>query len=252
MWAEKRRLAREGQAYGGQVPRWLKLADGQYSFRDGAKVALRLIYRLATQGLGNLSIVRKLVADGVPHFQSGRPWRRGYVAKILASRATMGEYQPYKGSRQRVPEGDPIPNYFPAAVTEAEWFAAQRAKQARTRASGRPSKSGQPTSPFAGLFWNAADGAKLRVRRWRGQPKLWSGGIYEGTTQGKQVSFPLDHLVDGVLSQLREIAAADLFHDDGAALVDDLQGQMDATESRLKVALERFRADPQSPSGLPR
>jgi hypothetical protein len=51
------------------------------------------------------------------------------VSKILASRAAFGEYTPqrYKGNHASIGSEEPIPNYFPAILTEAEFYAARTA-----------------------------------------------------------------------------------------------------------------------------
>src|SRR5262249_24618567 len=77
-----------------------------------------------------------------------------YVGRSLRGRGVLGEYQPMKGrggrGGKRTPDGDPIPGYYPVAVTEQEWFEAQAGKKLRDRRGGRPAKHGEHVNPCAG------------------------------------------------------------------------------------------------------
>ncbi|MFO0823045.1 MAG: recombinase family protein [Gemmataceae bacterium] len=63
----------------------------------------------------------------------GLQWEEAYLRKILSGREILGEYQPFKRNTtgkgpKRIPCGDPVPGYYPAAVTEKEWLEAQAAR----------------------------------------------------------------------------------------------------------------------------
>jgi DNA invertase Pin-like site-specific DNA recombinase len=246
-WAEKKRQAREGKApHGGSVPAWLELTPAGYRVREDAGRAVRLIFKFAAGGLGILAIAARLNAEGVPPLGCGDRWKRSYVQKILASRTVLGEYQPHKGSRKRTPEGDPVVGYFPPVITEAEWHAAQQAKESRHRRTGRP--SGAAAAPFAGLLRCALDGCPLHtvVRGKCRRRYLVSADAATGEPVAHWRPFPLDVLQDALLSRLAELRAADLFDDPGAGKVADLTGRVGEVERRLAAALARFEADPES------
>jgi hypothetical protein len=53
---------------------------------------------------------------------------------LLASRAAIGEYQPttrHTTCRERVPADDPFPTYYPRAVSDAVFYAAQASLKSR-------------------------------------------------------------------------------------------------------------------------
>ena len=62
---------------------------------------------------------------------------------ILANRAVIGEYQwckmkmdPKTGKKTRVPTGQPIPDYFPAAIPHALWLKVQAIRESRAKRPG--------------------------------------------------------------------------------------------------------------------
>jgi DNA invertase Pin-like site-specific DNA recombinase len=63
-------------------------------------------------------------------------WTGSYIHSIVFDRRALGEFQPSRladDRRGRVPDGEPIANYFPAAVQEAEWLAARAAVATRRK-----------------------------------------------------------------------------------------------------------------------
>lgn len=93
---------------------------------------------MSTARHGGRAIAKVLNAEGIPSFGGGL-WEEAYIRKIIRGRAVLGEYQPMQCRRfvdgevvktsykrpTRTPDGPPIPNYYPAAVTEERWWAAQ-------------------------------------------------------------------------------------------------------------------------------
>lgn len=244
-WAAKKAAARNGVPHGEACPAWVELRDGAYRLVPERARVVRLIFRLCADGLGQTEIVRRLTREGVPPFGRAPHWAKSYVAKILSSRHALGEYQPGRG-RKSTPEGDPIPGYYPAAVSEAEYYAAQHAMKARQAHSGRPTRTGGPTSELAGLLWSARDGSKLWVQRQDGRSWLVSSARHEGRGRGPAPRFPLDHFLDGVFSQLREVQASALFNDQDGGHVVEIDGRLGDARRRLAVAVERFDRDPES------
>lgn len=245
-WAEKKRQAREGVPIGKQVPGWLAFEDGRYVVKPGAREAIRFMFRASAEGKGYLAITRALSERGLVAWTRSGTWRRSYVARVLTNRAVLGEYQPYKGHQGRTKDGEPIPGYYPAVVTEEEWNAARGARAVRAGKCGRPTTKRAATSPFAGLLWSANDGTKLHVKKMRRREYFQTTADHEGMKERQQCSFPVVALVDGLLSQLAELQAADLFHDAGAGRVQELQGRLDEVDERLGVALARFEQNPSS------
>jgi DNA invertase Pin-like site-specific DNA recombinase len=245
VWGAKKAAARADKTpYGKQCPSWLELADGKYRVREDAARTVRLIFRWCADGLGLNGILAKLNAESVPPIGRVRAWDRAYVYAILTNPAVVGVYQPHVGSRKRKPEGEPIEGYFPRVVDDALWHAAHDAMQARKRKSGRPPRSA--FNPFSGLLYSALDGSKLHVLSTDGNKYLVSRSAIQKHPGAQWRKFPLPVFVDAVLGQLRELAAADLFADPGAAKVAELTGRLGEVERRLAVAVRQFDADPES------
>src|SRR5262249_29607147 len=125
-WQEKKRLARvEKKPIGKSHPAWIALESGRDVLRHGAAAAGKEVFRLAALGKGTPEITRILNRSGVPAIGKTGQWVRSYVQKILTDRTVLGEYQPCFGRHRETPDGEPIENYYPAAVTWAEWAKAR-------------------------------------------------------------------------------------------------------------------------------
>ncbi len=138
-WSNKRELAQQHKLTS-RAPAWLRLSPDRVSFTlvDNRVKVVRRIFEMASSGMGDLAIARRLNKDGVPPFGRADGWHDSYVQKILQARSVLGEFQPHaKASGKRLPVGDPILDYFPAIVTEAEFIAAAAGRRARTGKGGR-------------------------------------------------------------------------------------------------------------------
>jgi hypothetical protein len=251
VWGEKKARARgNGTAHGKAVPAWIEFVsspDGPaYRVREGAGEAVRMIFRLCAEGLGTLAVTKRLTALNVPPIARGRRWLRSYVAKILDNRAVLGEYQPMSGHRRRRKDGEPIPNYFPAVVGEADWHAAHRAIAARDKRAGRPGRKGTFMHVFAGMLTDALDRCPLHVRARKGRRYLVSADATQGVPGSHWRPFPVEPFVAAVLGQLRELRSSDLFADPDGTKLADLTNRLARVERRLAAALARFNDDPES------
>jgi DNA invertase Pin-like site-specific DNA recombinase len=125
--------------------------------------AVRRIYEMADSGLGQVVITRELNNSNVKTF-SGKlnAWRQVYVGKILKTAEVIGTYQPTEKIEGRTrPVGDPIPNYYPAVISEELYWRVQRNKRVRTTAGNKGTKY---TNLFTSIATCAACGSGMRVR----------------------------------------------------------------------------------------
>lgn len=223
-WRAKMEAARTGSVVvTRQLPAWLELTDGKLTLVPERAEVVKRIYRLSAEGFGINAVVGKLTAEGVPPFgesvvREGRKrsafagvWTRCYVAKILRTRAAVGEFQPCSNGK---PDGPPIPGYFPAVVTEQEWLAARSAAAQRRIKRGRVGKT---VNVFQGLIRNARPDcgdpyiltARVALRQRKTYRRiLINKDAAEG--RGECWSFPYDTFERAVLSMLREIDPAEL------------------------------------------
>jgi hypothetical protein len=124
----------------------------------------------------------------------------------------LGEFQP-RSHRKAV--GDPIPNYFPPAVTEGQWVAA---RAGAGRAGHLRGRNGSFIDIFRGLVRSATDGSTYFndvVPGPDGHRRILRN-LSGAEGRGKIVSFPADTFEWAVLSRLRELKVADVFPEDDA------------------------------------
>src|SRR5262245_30948923 len=134
-WAEKRRRARaSGEVLTHRLPAWVEERDGILVLIPEHAAAVKRIFELAVAGYGQPAIIKRLTADGVPVLGPRGHWARTYLNRVLNDRRAVGEYQPR--GRGGVPDGDPIPNYFPPVVSEEEWAAARAGAVQRRKYPG--------------------------------------------------------------------------------------------------------------------
>ncbi len=137
-WRNKQKDAREtGKPLGKLRPLWLDVTPDGYVLNTANATVVRRIFELSTKGHGSRIIAATLNQEGIPAFSAGRKnfsglWGFSTVRHILDSRAVLGEYQPHifiEG--KRTPDGEPVKNYFPAVMTEDEYYLAQAARSSR-------------------------------------------------------------------------------------------------------------------------
>lgn len=155
-WKNKRSKAADGKPMTARCPAWLRLSADRASYEvipDRVEI-VRKIFEETIAGVGMYSIAKRLNKASVPAFVGKNGWHHSYIAKTLANRAVIGEFQPHvKVDSDRVPSGEPIKNYFPAIVTEDTLYRAQNAKSERKQSgSGRKA----PRSRTCSLAWRYA------------------------------------------------------------------------------------------------
>jgi DNA invertase Pin-like site-specific DNA recombinase len=206
-WREKKRRAAERREPAtAQCPAWLKLVGGKFVVIEEAAEVVRHIFRRVIDGAGVGFVTGELNASKTPPIGRSKHWALSYVAKILHYPAVLGVYQPnvYRGGKPR-PDGDSIPGYYPAIITESEWHAAHAALQSRRNHAGRVGTP-RDLNLLAGLLYDARDGAKMHsAAKGRGSAArlVISSKAARGLGQG--VSFPLRTLEQAILSLLKEI-----------------------------------------------
>jgi DNA invertase Pin-like site-specific DNA recombinase len=261
-WAKKKEAARNGNPQPSakdncvngmdllthQLPAWIEERGGKMEVIPEKAALVRHVVQLARAGYGLTAIVKKLNADGVPVITQrltakGLPtrhaadhWARSYVAKLLSNRAVIGEYQPYKGrNANRKKDGEPIPNYYPAIVSEDEWQAMRRSMAQRRARPGRPAKGRM--NVFQGILFDARDGATLQMQekgKKGGGRILVSYKAIHGVEGSKFVGFPFDTFEAAVLSCLREIDPHEILNGDtGPDETLALAGELARVEARI-------------------
>jgi DNA invertase Pin-like site-specific DNA recombinase len=162
-WAEKRRTA-DTRKLTAQGPGWVRLSRDRKSFEviESRAATVRRIFDYSAAGIGYYTITRRLNAEGVPTFGRSGGWHNSSVAKVLSNRAVLGEFQAHRViNGRRIPEGDPVQDYFPAIIDEALFYRAQSARSLR-RMRGAGRRGPGYSNLFSGLLRCAYCGSRLR------------------------------------------------------------------------------------------
>jgi DNA invertase Pin-like site-specific DNA recombinase len=236
-WEAKRRRARtEKHVLTHRLPAWVEERGGKLCLIPERAAVVKRIYQLAAAGYGGVFIVRRLRQDKVPPMGRSGQWHRNYVAEILCDRRPLGEFQPRDTNNK--PAGDPIPDYFPAVVTEQEWYAARGSILGRSCRRGRV---GAHVNLFACLLKDARDGLPYYVAPKYGAKRtvsvLINAGFREGTSTCR--SFPLETFERAVLSLLKEVNPAEVLgRDDSPAEARALETELQQTRMHRAALAE--------------
>lgn len=131
-WKRKKDKAREGTVLTRRLPAWIHLPKGKKScneleiIEEKAKIVKR-IFKEYLEGKGSRTIALKLTKEGIQPFGKSKEWNVSSVFKVLNSKSVIGEYQPttHLNGRERISEGSPIENYYPAVIDKVTFYRAQ-------------------------------------------------------------------------------------------------------------------------------
>jgi DNA invertase Pin-like site-specific DNA recombinase len=246
-WVEKRRKAREaGVVMTHSLPRWIEEVGGRLRLIPERAAVVKRIFKRAAAGYGQKLTASLLTREQVPSFGPPGHWNASYIWGILKDRRAMGEFQP-KRKRGREKDGEPIPGYYPAAVTEEEWYAARAGAAQRRQKRGR---TGRYVNVFAGMLRNARDGGTYycttRAPHGDGGTRrrvLINTAATEGRARG--YTFPFATFEAAVLSLLAEIDPHDILNgDDGPDETLLLAGELAGVEARIaELEAELLKGD---------
>jgi hypothetical protein len=150
-------------------PSWLGLTEDRRSFvylPERAEV-VRKMFELAIGGIGSYAIANHFNREKIPAFGPSGSWDHTTIDSMLRNRATFGEYQPKSyagGSKKGVAVGPPVSSYYPAAIDEATFHAAQAARR-QNLITGRGRKGDNIANIFCGLSTCAYCGGEMKFHR---------------------------------------------------------------------------------------
>lgn len=240
-WSAKRTAAAtSGRPMTAKCPAWLQLVGTGFKFRPGAAELIRRMFELCTNGHGCRAIAATFAREKVPPWGKGL-WEEAYIRKMISGREVLGEFQPMTrgpaGGPKRVPHGDPVKNYYPAAVTEQAWYAANAARKLRDGRGGRPAKEPDHVNPFVGMLTDARTGKSLQIGGRTDRGRYYRVLLPAGYKRHGDacISFPFDAFEDAVLSLLAELDPRDVLPASGEKgnTVLELAGELAAIESRV-------------------
>lgn len=257
-WSEKRRRVRANpqERLTRRGPSWLvPTLEGGWETHPAKANAVQRIYAMTLEGLGEHKIAAVLNGEGIPVLCKGQQWHRSTVSKVLRNPAVIGSLVPgairyVDGQRHHVKE-EPIPNAFPAIISEGDWLAVRALKDGKAR-SARGRHAGKPAVHiFAGMATCPACGAAmLRVNKGSvkkgGLPKLVCRAA-KANAGCRYVSVRLSE-VEGVFLRNSGWLFANIPADDPSGEMDreynDLEAAICGTEDHLGNVVDSFRAHP--------
>ncbi|HZR55222.1 MAG TPA: recombinase family protein [Streptosporangiaceae bacterium] len=262
--ARVRQASGQGQnvPHGLAVPDWIErvivphpknpdrhLTTG-YRLNEHRAALLRWMHERTQEGWGVMRLRRALVERGEPAWGRSGRWNVVTIASYLTERTAVGEYQPTRLNAEgvRVPDGPPVPNHYPVAITEECWQKTQRARAGRRGRGGRVSENAN--NLFTYLVHDARDGRPLHTVWWTAGPTRRQ---YLSTHE-RLWRLPYRDFERAMLTLLAKLKASDV---DGRHQADALTARVEAIQdqrSALGIELDALnrQLDELPPSRWPR
>lgn len=131
----------------------------EYRLNDHAKTVAK-VFELSDAGLGCMKIELELIRLKMMGVK-GKPISNGNIAALLKNEAVIGTYQPtHVVDGKKVPYGEALKNFLPAAVSEEVFWRVQRNKR-KPPVRGR--KGNNYTNLFPGLLVCAHCGERVML-----------------------------------------------------------------------------------------
>jgi DNA invertase Pin-like site-specific DNA recombinase len=211
-WANKRKQAQKnGKKLTARCPAWLKLNKEKDKFevdRVRAKV-IKKIFKMTLDGLGKGVIAKRFNSEGIKTFGKSLGWHSSYIQKILDNPAVIGEYQPMKvettaSHRKRLPDGDPLEDYFPPVIPKETFFKAKETREGRRIERGRTGK--RFSNLFTGLaICGSCNGSMHFINKGQGNSYLVCSNSRNGLNKCKSHSWRYKSTQAFILITLKEV-----------------------------------------------
>lgn len=243
----KRENARAGEGHiTGLTPAWIdarRIDGNRYEFSlNRHSQTVQAIYEMAARGLGSTAIARHLNATGIPTFGTENGWYQSIIKLVLKRADVVGVFQPHRiVDGKRVPDGDAIEGYFPAAIDKELFLRVQTIRHL-------VSKPGRKGDTFANLFAGICHCAHC------GGPMTMKMSRVKGNENGRYLvcanyvrghrcadgrrHFRYEPLEAVILDHVKELNLAEMLH---ALRLDDIHRKLDETIAGLIFELEEFR-----------
>ena len=146
-WSSAREKAEKGIKVKTSYPSWLNLKDNEFTVIEDRANQIRLMFDwFINKGWGYKSISNYLNKRGEKTV-NGLVWYPQIVKNLLKNPAVIGEFHPAtRIDGKRVKTGTVIKNYFPAIVSEEDFYTV------KNRLSIHPSRVGKPQQGASNLF----------------------------------------------------------------------------------------------------
>lgn len=228
--------------FSGRMFSWVdavETAPSRYEYRlnEHAKT-VRRVFDLADSGLGQVAIAAHLNSTHTPTFRGSGLWQQGYVSALIRNEAVIGTYQPTEMiDGKRVPLGEPLMGYLPAAVPEELFWRVQSNRRRRPISNGR--KGNKMSNMLGELLRCTHCGARLRMRNggYKGKPQRYvcCDNAYRGGGCASKGNFRYDLLETALLDNIPEFHLdAQLLRRSPLARVNELHASVGAAQTEIQ------------------
>ena len=234
-----------------QTPAWInKTANGELKLIPFAVKIVKRIFAMALSGIGTTAITKTFNKEGVKAIgktKRSKNWHKSYITKILNNDAVIGYYHPHTGKgKDRKPDGNPKPNYYPAIIDEGDFYRVKDAMGKRRIAVGRQGKG--IANLFTGLLRDGKDGATFTlVNKGQGLVSLVNSNAQRGNGQ-PYIGFPYAVFEDTFLNAVKELKPSDILPAPANAnmVEDELEGEtakLNDLDRRITTIKKRLATD---------
>lgn len=248
-WEEKRRKAwDEGKKLTARTPTWIIKNGDEFEFHPEKSLIVKRIIKLYLDGVGAVAIASKFNRENIPTLgigkQAAQMWRKSTILKILRNRALIGEYQPHLGKSnqdqsQRQKIGEPIVDYYPELISEADFYRVQKRLNERKIAGRTGNGAGSISNLFTGLLFDARDGSSMHMvdkgSRAAGK-QIVSSAARNG--KGEYISFQYNYFETAILNLMKTITTQDILPTrndvDIQNKLEKKIGQLGRTDNKIK------------------
>lgn len=229
-------------------PAWLTFDETQQKFLPIAShvEVVKQIFTHCINGVGIYAITGLLNESKVPVFGNAQYWHASYIKKILDNKAVTGEFQPKKSTGgKKENAGDPIKNYFPKIISEADFYAARSAIESRkNHGSGRKGK--EFSNLFSGLLYCGLCGSRMRMKNRGGnsdKTKTLACTRQQAKSSCKMPEWKLTELETLIFRHLKEVDFSSLINKTSTNEIKELEKSAIATAQKIeemKISIERI------------
>lgn len=208
-WAIRRDHSKaDGRAIPGAKPAWIERVGDENKIVERLAAQARRVWEMADEtGHGAHTITRLLNVEGVPMFDTGKPWYASRVDLILSGMEVIGYHQPRrKEGGKWVADGAPIKVY--PAIIPHDLFKRVRDGAAARLATHGGGKSKRIANLLSGLCRCDTCGCSMRVAGSSSGGYLMCSGRDRGLCDNA-VAFPYRPLETTVLDEFLHLALDD-------------------------------------------
>lgn len=215
----RRKARTDGTKFKKAAPGWLEWNEETkgWTVKPGAKETITFVFTSVVSGLGEKRLIaelakRKMKPLGKPGKKSGKTWNSTYLGKLLRDPAVVGTWQPMVlRDGKLVPEGDPVPNFYPRIISDELFYQAQASRGKRYQNRG---PNGDFVNLFSGILHNARDGHPMHITtiqpRGKTYRRLVSYGHQKRLAGADPLSLNYPDFERAVLSFLKEVKVEDI------------------------------------------